>query len=116
MSNLIREILMSENGDRIAEAIEASLIEDKTSDYTNVATALGSIAYQLKNLGNADAATPMGAIEAHGKVVSEAITDGLSAVADAMSEQAEAQREIAGALHSIAEALSTIAKAISHAG
>ena len=31
------------------------------------------IAYELKMLGNADAVTPMGAIETHGAVISQAI-------------------------------------------
>ena len=36
-----------------------------------LATEMGSIAYALRALGNADAATPMGAIEALGKVIIE---------------------------------------------
>lgn len=38
----------------------------------HVALALQDIAYALRALGNADAATPMGAMEAHGKCVLDA--------------------------------------------
>jgi hypothetical protein len=54
------------------------------------AKALENCAYQLKSLGNADAATPMGALEAHGLMVKEAgssIYDGLTALAEAFESK-----------------------------
>ncbi len=59
----------------------------------DVAKALQGIAYQLKCLGNGDALTQMGAIEAHGVVVKEAgeaIAGGLHEVARAIEKLAEA--------------------------
>jgi hypothetical protein len=52
----------------------------------NVAQAISS---GLKYLGNADAATPMGAIEAHGAAMKEAA----ETIASAISDLAEAVRE-----------------------
>jgi hypothetical protein len=52
--------------------------------------AILKVAYQLKYLGNGDASTPMGAIEAHGKAILDAaqlIADGLSEVAAAIREK-----------------------------
>ena len=52
--------------------------------------ALNNIANALLRLGNADAATPMGGLEAHGAAVLEAaqiIADGLQDVAEAIREQ-----------------------------
>ena len=60
----------------------------------DIAQALNSIAIQLSNLGNGNAATNMGAIEAHGKFTSEAL-----------SEIATANNQIAGALDNIAQAI-----------
>ena len=48
-----------------------------------------AIRYGLKYLGNTDAATPMGAIEAHGAAMLEAaekIAGGLHAIAEAINE------------------------------
>lgn len=51
-----------------------------------LADRLGDIAHQVRNLGNADAATPMSGMEALGKVLSEAI-DGLGgSISDAVSD------------------------------
>jgi hypothetical protein len=47
-----------------------------------LAEAVNSLAYQVRYLGNGSADTPMGAIEAHGKFVSEA----LEGVASSMGE------------------------------
>ena len=64
-------------------------------------SAFEGIARQLKNLGNADASTPMGAIEAHGK-----------AVDDAAERLAGEIDEVATRLGDVAEALEHIADAI----
>jgi hypothetical protein len=51
------------------------------------------IARALRDLGNADACTPMGALEAHGlaiKDVGAQIADGLQAIAEALHEVASA--------------------------
>lgn len=59
-------------------------------DEQNITDALFKIAYQIKNLGNADASTPMGAIEALGAV------------------HKEGMEAIAGAIHALADAISNI--------
>lgn len=58
-------------------------------DENEIAEALQSVARAIKYLGNGDAMTPMGGLEALGKVMSESI-DGL---AEAMREVAAAIRE-----------------------
>lgn len=40
-----------------------------------IAKAIDGLAYQIKSLGNGDAATEMGAIEALGQTISEAMSD-----------------------------------------
>lgn len=58
-----------------------------------LAIAIESVAAALYKLGNNDAATPMGAIEAHGLKISEAsskIADGLNNIADSIRELAQA--------------------------
>lgn len=77
----------------LADAIRQSFLVNPD---VNVADAIVSVGYHLKNLGNADAATPMGAIEAHGAVVQEVgglIADSISEVAEALRELADAVRE-----------------------
>ena len=69
------------------------------------------IASALRLLGNADAGTPMGAVEAHGQAVLEAaekiamcsVTD--DSVRDAGDDIATAGREIADALRDVASAI-----------
>ncbi|MCR4338250.1 MAG: hypothetical protein NUW01_00025 [Gemmatimonadaceae bacterium] len=63
-------------------------------DPEDIPMALAGIAYQIRNLGNAGASTPMGAIEAFGLVMK----DGMSEIAGALGEIAEAQREQAAAI------------------
>jgi methyl-accepting chemotaxis protein len=95
------------------------------NDYEDIEVpdALLRIAMQLKYLGNGDAGTTMGAIEAHGKFVSDAISTGVSDIAqairhgadvqaEALHQQAGEYNEIAGALDRIAEALQAIATAM----
>lgn len=56
------------------------------------------IAHALRLLGNADAATPMGAIEAHGVAIRETgekIAGELASIAEAIDNLAEAMRETA---------------------
>ncbi|MDP9437542.1 MAG: hypothetical protein M3P49_02160 [Actinomycetota bacterium] len=82
--------------DLLAECLmEAFVSEDRE---TNVAEALQGISSALHRLGNADAATPMGGLEAHGLAVHEAsekIEMGLCSVASAIQELADAVREVA---------------------
>ena len=70
----------------LAEAIRSTLISPNESDQNfeaanvvdglfAIARAIDGLAYQLKMLGNGDAATKMGAIEALGKTVSEALAN-----------------------------------------
>jgi hypothetical protein len=58
-------------------------------DEDDLAQAIRSVGRAIDRLGNADAMTPMGGLEALGKVLSESI-DGLAA---AMHDVAEAIRE-----------------------
>lgn len=58
-------------------------------DENEVADALRAIARSINYLGNADAMTPMGGLEALGKVMSES----LDGVAAALRDVAEAIRE-----------------------
>jgi hypothetical protein len=79
---------MEQEDSETAEAIRRSFAEMEEG---NVVDALDSIARSLRLLGNADAATPMGAIEAHGKV----IDDAAQLIANALNNVAEAIRELA---------------------
>lgn len=76
----------------IIDALGGSHLKGGGYEDTNAVDALGEIAGALRLLGNADAATPMGALEAHGKTMLEAsenIRAGLSDVADAIRESRE---------------------------
>ena len=59
-----------------------------------VAEALAMVARAIHALGNADAATPMGGLEALGAVIKE----GDERIVDAIGELASAVREVADAL------------------
>lgn len=48
----------------------------------DIADALRAVAHQIKYLGNGDAATPMGAIEAYGKHIGEKLDDLIAAIGD----------------------------------
>ena len=83
--------------DKVAKAIVDTLISPNVSDANmeaaNVVDALDSVAnairYGLSRLGNADAATRMGALEAHGL----AIKEGAEEIASAIRDLADAVRE-----------------------
>jgi hypothetical protein len=76
-------------------AISGSLSDALTNeDGKNIASGLDYIGRMLRDLGNADAATPMGAIEGLGLVIKE----GLSAVASSNESIAEALSEITSAI------------------
>jgi len=66
-------------------SIEASETMEEAID--NIAHA---IRYGLMALGNADASTPMGALEAHGKC----IQDAAERIAESIDELAEAIRDV----------------------
>ena len=76
-----------DNYEEIAEAISDAFHAHR--DKANVADGLYAIARALRDLGNADASTPMGGLEALGK----AISDSASEVALSMGEIAAAIRE-----------------------
>lgn len=86
--------------DAIARAILNVLISPNVSDSNfepaNVVDALQGIGELIRSaarsLGNGDASTPMGAIEAHGK----AVTDAAGAIAEAIRDLADAVREHGG--------------------
>lgn len=90
--------------DRVADALLETLISpnvcDSNLEAANVVDALDGIGrairHGLKWLGTGDAATPMGAIEAHGSMVIEAaekVEAGLESIARALDGLAEAIRE-----------------------
>lgn len=70
-------------------------------DEHDVAEALVSIARAIHRLGNADAATAMGGLEAHGMTMHE----GLLAIASALNEVARALSEISVSLDQVADAI-----------
>ncbi len=81
---------MTERTDaRVAETLYDVLsIEDGDVNLTH---AVADVAHALRLLGNADASTPMGALEAHGAAMIEAsenIASGLHDIADAIREAA----------------------------
>jgi hypothetical protein len=77
----------------IAEALRETLISPNVSDSNlepaNVVDVIHSVSRALRWLGNADAARPMGAIEAHGVAIKEAA----EMIASAITDLAEAIRE-----------------------
>src|ERR1035437_1406146 len=73
----------------IAGAIQCLDCSPNDDEGRNIVDAMFAVSYQLKNLGNADASTPMGAIEALGKVIMESN----SSIADAINNLADAVRE-----------------------
>lgn len=79
--------MSAENPGRdVARAIEEAFVEGADND-GNVYDALGAIASALRALGNNDAATSMGGLEALGLSIREAAEDiagGLRAIADAI--------------------------------
>jgi hypothetical protein len=97
----------------VAKAIRDTLcspnVADSNLENANVVDALDSIGqslrYGLKWLGTGDAATPMGAIEAHAAMMN-----------DPPEEISGALREVAEAGESIADALQEVAKAIRERG
>lgn len=72
----------------------AAEICPQCQENASIPEALRGIASALRDLGNADASTPMGAIEALGAVIAE----GLNSVASAISEHVEAVRDLAEAI------------------
>ncbi len=74
---------------RVAEALYDTLVTE--SGDANLTHAVADVAHALRLLGNADASTPMGALEAHGAAMIEAsenIASGLRDIADAIREAA----------------------------
>lgn len=56
--------------------------------------AINGVAHSLKYLGNGDAWTSMGGMEAHGKIVSEALQE----ISSAISEHSQAIESLADAI------------------
>ena len=66
-----------------------------------VAEGLMSVARAIRNLGNADASTPMGGLEAHGAVIKEVgdqIVEAAAGIATAITELAIAMDGVANAI------------------
>lgn len=76
--------------DSTAEAITAAFAQE---DDTNVVDALMSMSRALRDLGNGNAATSLGGLEAHGMTMLEGannIAGALAGVAEAINRLAEA--------------------------
>lgn len=81
-------------------------------DEQPIANALENVAHQIRNLGNADACTPMGGLEALGQVLKETlpclspnteiIEHILSDIAAAMDQQANTLEKLAAVMSRIA--------------
>ncbi len=105
------------------EAARRSRTRRRDFSENGAADALGlavkEVARALRDLGNADAATPMGAIEAHGVVVKEAAETSARAIeahGRAVGEAAETSaRAVKEAAAIIADAISDLAAAIREA-
>jgi len=79
IADILREALFAEpGGDHDAKNLVDALFA--------IAEALKSNASALRDLGNGNAATPMGAIEAHSVAVKEALRDAADIVAEALKE------------------------------
>jgi hypothetical protein len=77
-----------------------------------ISAALSRIATQLKYLGDGGYGIPMGAIEAHGKFLSDAIEQGCSGLTSVLEEQVSAQEDMVRGLHAIADSLEHVANAL----
>lgn len=81
------------SNEAVARALIAGLVShnvpDEGGEPANAVDSLDRVADALYRLGNADAATPMGGLEAHGK----AILDASEKIAAALHDVAEAIRE-----------------------
>lgn len=79
--------------DTLAELLTSPNVPDANLEPANLVDVVHQVARAIlsasRHLGTGDAATPMGAIEAHGKMM----TDAAQKVADAILELAEAVRE-----------------------
>lgn len=76
----------------LGQGLFSSDDENKT-----ITDAILKVAYQLKSLGNGDAATPMGAIEVLGAVHKE----GMESIASSLSDIADAIRDVSVSLDMI---------------
>lgn len=71
----------------MAETMTLKAVTNSLGQEANLVDVVSDVARALVLLGNADASTPMGALEAHGKAI------------------LEASENIAGGLHDVAEAI-----------
>jgi hypothetical protein len=79
--------------DDIGDALDYVFTDEPDRERDNFYDALDRVARALRDLGNGNAATSMGAIEAHGKATLDSaslIADGLGSVARAIERLAEA--------------------------
>lgn len=71
-------------------------VPDGNGEPANVVDTLDALAHAIHLLGNADASSPMGALEAHGKAVldsAEMVSSGLHDIADAIRESSETAKK-----------------------
>jgi hypothetical protein len=74
--------------------------------------ALSRLATQLKHRGKGHAGRPMGAVEAHGSVVSTPIRDGFAQLAEAIQAHTRALSDATMALHALADAIQVPAETL----
>ena len=88
-------------------------------EMSDLAAAVQAVAEQIKYLGNGNAATQMGAIEAHGKFTSEAIEAHGNLTSEAIRGLASSVDDLAEAIHEVGikfDVFSDIASQICGAG
>lgn len=79
---------------RYYDPVTRSWREQIMEEENSIAESLESITRALRLLGNADANTPMGAIEALGAVIKEVFENGFSEISDSLESIAESIRTI----------------------
>lgn len=88
------KVANDEIGNALFGVFTSPNVADSNYEAANMVDVIDRLGHQIQNaakwLGNGDASTHMGALEAHGK----AVLDGCTAVASAISDLAEAVREL----------------------
>ena len=80
--------------DNLAGAITEAFMNPDVDE--NITDAIFSLARAIRNLGNADAATPMGGMEALGKAMDDSahtVASGLESLAEAVDRLADAIKD-----------------------
>ena len=88
------KVANDEIGNALFGVFTSPNVSDSNYEAANMVDVIDRLGHQIQNaakwLGNGDASTHMGALEAHGK----AVLEGCTAVASAISDLAEAVRQL----------------------